>query len=256
MAGHPDIQNLRTSPDGIELIKEFESFFPDAYLDPVNVWTIGWGHTESVSEGDHITRDEGEVLLQGDLIETEGYIKNIIKVPLTQHQFDALVSICFNMGIGNLQKKTEIVKLTNRGNYAAACADFGYHFSGTDRNTNESKEFDGLKRRRAAEMALWNLPDHVASDKSPISPPLQKGEGGITPDKPKNASDSPLKDMVEQSTTVKLLLGVLTSLVTLVAQLLEPLKKNPSAAIVIGIAMAGVLGTLAWKYKDVKKRGV
>lgn len=256
MAGHPDIQDMRISSDGLELIKEFESFFPDAYLDPVNVWTIGWGHIEGVSEGDHISMKEGEVLLQGDLIETEGYVKNIIKVPLTQHQFDALVSICFNMGIGNLQKKTEIVKLTNRGNYAAACQDFGYHVSGTDRVTHESKEFDGLRRRRAAEMALWNLPDHVESDKSPISPPIQKGEGGIIPDKPKNASDSPLKDMVEQSTTVKLLLGILTSLVTLVAQLLEPLKKNPSAAIVIGIAMAGVLSTLAWKYKDVKKRGV
>lgn len=250
MPGHPDIQDLTISDDGIELIKSFESWFPDAYLDPVKVPTIGWGHTAGVQMGDSISEAEGEAFLHDDLRETEGYLHNCVKVPLTQHQFDVCTSLTFNMGIGNLLK-SEFLMLLNRGQYAAACAQLGRLTHGKDRETGEVTEFEGLVRRRAAEMALWNLPDHVPSDKSPISPPIGKGEGGIKPDKPKERPDA-MTEMVTQSRTVQSLLTAVSSLVVVVGTMLEPLKKNPSAAIVLGIAFAGIGGALVFKWKDTK----
>jgi len=251
MPTHPENELLVTSQDGIDLIKEFESFFANAYQDSGGVWTIGWGHTNNVSPGDTCTREEGEDWLKVDIEETETYVKGAVKVPVNQRQFDALVSLTFNMGIGNLMK-SDVLAVLNRGNYDGACRQFTRHNRAKNKNTGELEVYDGLIRRRAAEMALWNLPIHVPADKSPVYPPLAKGEGGVRPDKPSDATNSPITDMVKHSTTVKMLLGVLTSLITLVAQMLEPLKKNPSAAIVLGLAVAGVGGALAWKYKDTK----
>lgn len=245
MPGHPDIQDLTISDDGIELIKSFEAWFPDAYLDPVGVPTIGWGHTAGVELGDHISVEQGEKFLHDDLRESEMYLKRVIKVPLTQHQFDATTSIIFNMGIGNFLNKTEIPKLLNRSQYSAASAQFARH------TTAKGEHFEGLVRRRAAEMALFNLPDYVPSDKSPISPPIPKGEAGIRPDAPKDKPGA-LQEIVTQSSTVKALLSAVSGLIGVVATLLEPLKKNPMAAIALGIAAAGIGGAFIFKWRDAK----
>jgi len=234
-----------TSQDGIELIKDFEKFRPNAYPD-AGRWAIGYGHTAGVQPGDTCTQQEAEDFLRLDLEETERYVYGVVQVPLSQHQFDAIVSLTFNMGIGNLMK-SDVLRMLNRKNYDGACRQFARH------NRSEGEVMDGLIRRRAAEMALWNLPDHVPSDKSPVSPPIPDREIGAKPDKPSNATETPLSDMVKHSTTVKMLLGVLSSLVAVVAQMLEPLKKNPSAAIIIGLAAAGVGGALVLKYRDTKR---
>ncbi len=89
------------SQEGIELIKKFEGCELEAYQDSVGVWTIGYGHTKDVKKGDSINRDEAEHLLQEELPEYEGYINDLVTVPLNQCQFDALVCWVYNIGSTN-----------------------------------------------------------------------------------------------------------------------------------------------------------
>lgn len=104
---------MRTSQNGIDLIKRFEEFSPVAYLCPAGVWTIGYGHTAGVHEGDSIDGDTAEDYLREDLTSAEGAVEKYVKVPLKQWQFDALVSFTFNLGAGNLYSST-LLKKVNR----------------------------------------------------------------------------------------------------------------------------------------------
>lgn len=104
---------MRTSQTGIDLIKRFEGFSPVAYLCPAGVWTIGYGHTAGVHEGDSIDGDTAEDYLREDLTSAEGAVAKYVKVPLKQWQFDALVSFTFNLGAGNLYSST-LLKKVNR----------------------------------------------------------------------------------------------------------------------------------------------
>lgn len=248
MAGHPDIQQLVTSQDGIDLIKDFEKLRLKAYVDvPGGTWTIGYGHIKDVYPGQKCTPEEAEDWLRLDLEETENYVKSVVQVPLTQHQFDALVSLTFNMGIGNLMK-SDVLRMLNRGNYAGAMRQFARH------NTAKGKVERGLIRRRAAEMALFNLPDEALADKSPVSPPLPPESVGVKPDdKPSDATPTPLRDMIMHSKTVQALLAAFVSLTATVAQLLAPLKENPMAAVVIGLALGGIGFALIRQYYDTKR---
>jgi len=92
-------ENLRISPAGLALIKKWEGWYPKAYKDPVGIWTIGWGTigVEAVP-GRTITKKQGEEFLRRDLIKDEDTVKSLVKVDLTQHQFDALVSFVYNCG--------------------------------------------------------------------------------------------------------------------------------------------------------------
>jgi len=91
---------MKTSPQGIDLIKNFESLKLDAYICPSGVLTIGYGHTKNVFKGQVTTENEAEFLLRSDLEETENQI-NELDLKLRQCQFDALVSFVFNLGFGN-----------------------------------------------------------------------------------------------------------------------------------------------------------
>lgn len=104
---------MRTSQNGIDLVKRFEGFSPVAYLCPAGVWTIGYGHTAGVHEGDSIDGDTAEDYLREDLTSAEGAVAKYVKVPLKQWQFDALVSFTFNLGAGNLYSST-LLKKVNR----------------------------------------------------------------------------------------------------------------------------------------------
>ena len=104
---------MKTSQKGIDLIKSFEGFSPTAYLCPAGVWTIGYGHTAGVSEGDSVDEDTAEDFLREDLADAEGAVGKYVKVPLKQWQFDALVSFAFNLGAGNLYSST-LLKKVNR----------------------------------------------------------------------------------------------------------------------------------------------
>lgn len=139
---------MKTSQKGIDLIKEFEGCRLNAYQDSVGVWTIGYGHTVDVKQGDSITQEEAEQLLKDDLLIYEDGVNNLVKVEINQDMFDALVSFAFNLGVGALGKST-LLKLLNRGKYSEASDHFTkWVYAG-------GVVLKGLVRRREAEQRLF-----------------------------------------------------------------------------------------------------
>jgi len=140
------------SPAAINLIKQFESLRLNAYLCPAGVWTIGWGHTEGVSEGLRITEELAEEFLHRDVSQVDRGLATVIHAPLTQGQHDALVSLCFNL-CGGAQRlpslAPRLVAKLNEGDYAAAANEF------LDIDRANGQVLPGLVRRRAAERALF-----------------------------------------------------------------------------------------------------
>lgn len=139
---------MQTSQKGLDLIKSFEGLRLSAYKCPADVWTIGYGTTAGVKEGQIITKERAEELLRDDVKRFEDQVLRLVKVPLTQGQLDALVSFTYNLGAANLGNST-LLRLLNAGDYKGAAAQFG-------RWTKAGgKELPGLVKRRAAERSLF-----------------------------------------------------------------------------------------------------
>jgi len=139
---------METSENGIALIKKYEGLYLYAYQCPANIWTIGHGHTLNVLPGDKITQCEADRLLRFDILSYEKIVVRHVKVPLTQGQFDALVSFVFNLGEGNFRRSTLLYKL-NSGDYKGAANEFC-------RWVNVCGNVAlGLVRRRQAERKLF-----------------------------------------------------------------------------------------------------
>lgn len=108
------------SQQGINLIKSFEHLALEVYRDAAGFKTIGYGHKLTKNEFyEKISEEFAEFLLKNDLKTSEDAISRLIKVPLTQYQFDALVSFVFNCGAGTLQRST-LRSVINRKEYAKA----------------------------------------------------------------------------------------------------------------------------------------
>ena len=139
---------MKISNEGLALIKKFEGCELTAYKCAAGVWTIGYGHIKDVYEGQTITQSEAESMLQHEMEEYEGYINSSVTVPLTQNQFDALVSWVFNLGAGNLRAST-LLKVVNLSDMECVPAQIKIW------NKAGGKVLDGLIRRREAEALLW-----------------------------------------------------------------------------------------------------
>lgn len=153
---------MKTSPRGIDLIREFEGCYLKAYRCPANVLTVGIGHTSAagppaVTEGMTITKKQAEDILRADLRAVEADVERLVKVALTQNQFDALVSFQFNTGA--LGRSTALARL-NAGFYDQVPQLLSLY------NKAGGKVLNGLARRRAAEVALWK-----SSIPAPLPPP-------------------------------------------------------------------------------------
>ena len=105
-----------TSAKGRKFIKRHEGLSLKAYLDPVGIWTIGWGHTKNVKKGDEITIEQAEQFLTEDLFPAEKAVADFIAAPLNQDQFDALVSFTFNVG-GKALMESTLRRYLNKGDY-------------------------------------------------------------------------------------------------------------------------------------------
>ena len=139
---------MKCSQEGLELIKKFEGCKLKSYKCPAGVWTIGYGHTEDVKEGDIVSPQEADKLLRADVFKFEEYVADNVMVNLTQNQFDALVAWTFNLGVGNLRNSTMLKKLNN--------ADYtSVPFEMKRWNKAGGKTLDGLIRRRKAESLLF-----------------------------------------------------------------------------------------------------
>ncbi len=143
--------NMTTSHRGILFLEQEEGKLNHAYPDPATggaPWTIGVGHTgPEVYQGLYWNDDEIEVALGHDLKASETMINHVVTVPLTQDQFDALVSFTHNEGLGALPSSTLLRKL-NAGDYNGAAGEFlKWHIAG-----GIPHFLDGRRRR---EMALF-----------------------------------------------------------------------------------------------------
>lgn len=140
---------MAVSDRGVELIAKYEGCRLEAYKCPAGVWTIGYGHTAGVQQGQTLpSKEAAKQLLKEDLKKYGGYVntcvkKGMISFPLNQNQFDALASFCYNCGYGNLQKL-----VADRD--AATVADKLLLY-----NKGGGKVLPGLTRRREEERALF-----------------------------------------------------------------------------------------------------
>lgn len=114
---------MRISDKGLALIKEFEGLRLVAYLDSVGVPTIGYGHTRGVKMGDTCTREQADAWLMEDVNDAEKCVNIAVSVPLTQGEYDALVSFTYNLGCGNL-RKSSLLRLLNDADYDGAALEF------------------------------------------------------------------------------------------------------------------------------------
>jgi len=141
------------SERGFEVIREFEGFRENAYLDTGGVWTIGFGtikypNGNKVKKGDACTRTQAEMWLQNDTAWVDTCLDQTIKVTVNQNQFDALASFVYNVGETAFKKST-MLKVLNAGNYAGAASQF-------DRWVYDNgKAINGLVNRRQKEKALF-----------------------------------------------------------------------------------------------------
>lgn len=145
---------MRTSQKGIDLIKEFEGYSERVYMCAGGKYTIGYGHTRGVEVGDTCTREQAEKYLREDLRDAEETIEVLITVPLAQNQFDALVSLVYNIGSGNFYDST-IRRLINANGGDMEEYRKAWMMWVKSRN----KVLKGLVRRREAEFKLFSSND-------------------------------------------------------------------------------------------------
>ena len=154
---------MRISSKALEKLKQFEGFRAQAYT-PVkgDRLTIGYGFTEGVKPGDTITRKEADVRLAVELKAYEQAVYRACTVEPTQHEFDAMVLLCFNIGIAGFKRST-VLKAHNRGDRQAASRAFGLW------NKSSGVVYAGLTRRRAEEAAWYLTPDESAEEELPVT---------------------------------------------------------------------------------------
>ena len=115
---------MKISQSGIDKIKRHEALRLEPYQDEGGKWTIGYGHLLRSGEWyDRITEEKAEELLRQDLATAENAVKQLVKVPISQNQHDALVSFVFNIGVTAFSKSTLLRKL-NAGDAAGAANEF------------------------------------------------------------------------------------------------------------------------------------
>jgi len=144
---------MKTTLRGRKLIQHFEGYRSNAYLCTGNVWTIGWGSTKvkgvAVKKGDKITREDADKEFMDYIaLNIDPVLNKLVKVPISQDQYNALASFLYNLGQGNLSKSTLLRKL-NANDFAGAAKEFDkWVISG-------GKVTDGLVRRRKSERTLF-----------------------------------------------------------------------------------------------------
>lgn len=142
---------MKLSQRGIDLIKQLEGYSSKAYPDPATggaPWTIGYGTTKGVKPGMVITAQQAEKMLRDDVAKFESGVSSLITSPTTQGQFDAMVSLAYNIGLGNFGKST-LLKKHNARCYTCAADQFRVW------NRANGKVMNGLTKRRAAEREVY-----------------------------------------------------------------------------------------------------
>lgn len=146
---------MNTGKKGLELIKKYEGFYSKPYLDPIGIPTIGYGATYypnkvKVTMADKsLTEKEASDLLIKMLKVYENQVALLVKKPINQNQFDALVSFTYNLGATNLGKSTLLKKVNNNPHDPTICQEFEKW------NRAGGKVLNGLIKRRKDEADLY-----------------------------------------------------------------------------------------------------
>lgn len=180
---------MKTSRAGIELIKRWEGCRLTAYRDAVGVLTIGFGHTSAagkptVVSGMKITQQEAEEILVRDLVKYEAAVQKALTRSPTQAQFDAAVSLCFNIGPGAFSTSTFVRKFNAGDIKGAADAILLFNKAG-------GKVLPGLVKRREDERKMFL--SGVAKPEKPVEP-VPAPVAPPTPESPSPAAPSPAND--------------------------------------------------------------
>jgi lysozyme len=141
---------MQLSAEGLELIKASEGFRDHVYRDVAGFPTIGYGHLLKPNESfpDGIAESQAASILASDVQQAEQAVSRLVKVALTQGQFDALVDFCFNLGAGRLAGSTLLRELNTGHHDTAARQLLSWDHAAGVVNA-------GLKARREAELKLW-----------------------------------------------------------------------------------------------------
>jgi len=235
---HPE----RTSSTGLDLIKKFEGLhrlgedgMVRSYRCPAGRWTIGYGHTKGVRSGQKITPQKAEAFLVEDVQWCEDAIRRHVSVPLSQFQFDALVSFVFNLGEGNFASST-LLKVLNRGDYQGVPEQITRWNKA--RVDGVLKPLRGLTRRRSAEAALFSMDAPFAAD-----------GGEKMAQKPQTTSPKPLRKSKTMAGAGAAGLGVTLSTVSEQVQGLVPYS-DILKWVFLGLALAGIVLTAYARWKD------
>ncbi|MBR1776170.1 lysozyme [bacterium] len=145
---YKNVNSLRVNDAGFDIIKDYESLRLNAYKCPAGVPTIGYGHTKGVKMGQKISKKQALNYLKSDVQSAVDIVRKLVKVPLTQNQFSALVSFVFNVGEGNFSKSTMLTYI-NKRQYAKAANEFAKW------NKASGSVQRGLVRRRESEKNLF-----------------------------------------------------------------------------------------------------
>lgn len=141
------VRYMQISPEGVAFIKLKEGFESYPYKDSAGTWTIGYGTTKGISGATTpISIQEGERLLRSDLAKFHRELSALVKVPLKQSEYDALMSFIYNLGATNLSS-SELLEKLNAGDYEGAANEFprwvwagGQKISGLIKRRNEEKQ--------------------------------------------------------------------------------------------------------------------
>lgn len=169
---------MKMSADGRRRLAVREGVRLKAYKDTVGVWTIGVGHTSAagpptVTPGLTITKEECDEIFARDLVQYERAVARAVKVTLAQNQFDALVSLCFNIGTGGFAKSS-VVKRLNAGDTAGAADAFLLW--------NKPKEIIGRRRTERKQFLEAGAKIEKPKPEPTIEPPQQPDDPGVESD--------------------------------------------------------------------------
>lgn len=150
---------MSVSLNGMAILAGFEGFRADAYLDGAGVWTIGFGTTIypngiRVKKGDTCTREQALIYKKHDVQFFEKHVNRIITVPLKQNQFDALVCLVYNIGVGAFESGS-VDNLINSGKVAEAVSVWSKYRNVRNPKTGKLEVSKGLVNRRTAEISLF-----------------------------------------------------------------------------------------------------
>jgi lysozyme len=246
---------MKVSPAGRDLIAEFEGLRLEAYLCPAGVWTIGYGHTKGVKPGDRLdSPTHAKVLLDEDLAAWAADVEQAIGGANTsQHEFDAMVSLAFNVGVAGFKGST-VLRLHKAGDKTGAARAFGMWNKATVKG--QLVEMPGLTRRRAAESALYLTPDPLTVTED--APPLPMPQA-VAVEKPAVKSTTVIAGGVSVAAgaasvadQINGITPVINSITTAGASMQSLLKLAPAVLSVIAFFAAAYM---LWRYIQKRRKG-